>query len=154
MHEVGLASTIVDMVETAARREQFSRVARLHLEAGCLAGVDPDALHFALTAMVPGTCLAFAEITITSIAGTAWCPQCADMVEITHRAQPCPDCGALMLRALGGAGLSVRDLVVFEETQQADVAAHTPPASAAKPSPPSANSRGAADGAGERRPCA
>jgi hydrogenase nickel incorporation protein HypA/HybF len=57
MHELSLAGGIVSMVEAAAEREHFRRVAQLRLEVGALAGVEPQALRFALTAIVPGTCL-------------------------------------------------------------------------------------------------
>jgi hydrogenase nickel incorporation protein HypA/HybF len=50
MHELSLAGGIVSMVEAAAEREHFRRVAQLRLEVGAIAGVEPQALRFALTA--------------------------------------------------------------------------------------------------------
>lgn len=57
MHEISLAGGILRMVEEAAAREHFWRVSQLRLEIGALAGVEAQALRFALTAMMPGTCL-------------------------------------------------------------------------------------------------
>jgi hydrogenase nickel incorporation protein HypA/HybF len=115
MHELSLAGDIVRMVEAASAREQFRRVARLRLEAGALAGVEPEALRFALDAMAPGTCLEGAQITIDEPPGSAWCPHCAASVAVASRADPCPDCGNYPLRATGGTELRVLDLVVFDD---------------------------------------
>jgi hydrogenase nickel incorporation protein HypA/HybF len=115
MHELSLAGGILRIVEAAATRERFHRVARLHLEAGALAGVEPGALRFALDALVPGTCLEDAVITLLETPGTAWCLRCEASVEITSRAQPCPLCGKYPLKATGGAELRVLDLIVFDD---------------------------------------
>jgi len=64
MHEVSLAGGILSAVEAAARRDPFVRVSRLRLEAGKLAGVEIEALRFALEALAPGTLLAGAQIDI------------------------------------------------------------------------------------------
>jgi len=48
MHEASLAGGVLQLVEDAARREGFTRLISLRLEAGELAGVDVRALRFAL----------------------------------------------------------------------------------------------------------
>ena len=55
MHELSLAGSVLQLVEDAARRNGFRRVAMLRLEAGQLCGVEPHALRFALEALAPGT---------------------------------------------------------------------------------------------------
>lgn len=114
MHELGLADGVLRMVEASAAREHFTRVARLRLEAGALAGVETQALRFALDAIRPGTCLEGAEIEIDEPPGRAWCARCDDEVDIDSRADPCPRCGGYPLRVVGGTGLRVVDLLVLE----------------------------------------
>ena len=115
MHELSLAAGILQIVEAAAARDRFRRVAQLRLEAGALAGVEPQALRFALDAVAPGTCLEGATITIDQPLGSAWCPQCATSVPVAQRAEPCPQCGGHTLQATGGHALRVLDLVVFDD---------------------------------------
>ena len=103
------------MIEAAAVRENFLRVARLRLEVGVLAGVEPQALRFALTAMMPGTCLDGGEIAIDETPGLARCLSCAADVEIASHIEPCPRCGKFTLKATGGDELRVVDLVVFND---------------------------------------
>lgn len=114
MHELSLADGIVRMVEASAAREHFTRVATLRLEAGALAGVEVNALRFALDAIRPGTCLEGAQIEIDEPLGRAWCAHCNAEVNIDSRADPCPVCGGYPVRVVGGARLRVVDLLVLE----------------------------------------
>jgi hydrogenase nickel incorporation protein HypA/HybF len=114
MHEMSLAAGILQLVEDAAARESFSRVARLRLECGKLAGVEVSALRFALEAVSPGTCLEGARIEVDEPPGQAWCMPCAENIEIQARGDPCPRCGGWQLVARGGDRLRVVDLRVTD----------------------------------------
>jgi hydrogenase nickel incorporation protein HypA/HybF len=115
MHEMSLAGGILRVVEDAAARERFTRVKRLTLEAGALAGVEVHALRFALESMQPGTLLDGAAIEIDEPPGRAWCMPCACSVEISRRGDPCPRCGGWQLTPTGGTELKVRELIVLED---------------------------------------
>ena len=115
MHEMSLAGGVLRVVEDAAARERFSRVKRVTLEAGALAGVEVGALRFALEAIAPGTVLDGAAIEIDELPGRAWCLRCAETVAIASRADPCPHCGAWQLAPTGGTELKVRELIVHDD---------------------------------------
>jgi hydrogenase nickel incorporation protein HypA/HybF len=115
MHEMSLAGGILRLVEDAAAREHFRRVARLRLEAGALAGVEVQALRFALEAMTRGTVLDGADIEIDEPAGSAWCMPCGRSVPIRSRGEPCPDCGGWQLTPNGGTDLKLRELIVHDD---------------------------------------
>lgn len=112
MHEVSLAGGILRIAEDAARRERFSRVSTLRLEAGRFAGVEVRALRFALETLAPGTCLEGARIHIDEPPGRAWCMPCGGEVEIQQRTDPCPRCGSHQLHPTGGTELRVVDMTV------------------------------------------
>lgn len=115
MHELSLADSILRLVEDAAVRDRFRRVAHLRLEAGALAGVEVSALRFALDALARGTCLEGAQITIDEPPGRAWCERCETGVIISSRADPCPLCGGYPVRPTGGSELRVVDLLVQDD---------------------------------------
>lgn len=112
MHEMSLAGGILKVVDDAARRDPFTRVRRLHLLAGALAGVEVRSLRFALEAVAPGTRIDGAEIIIDEPPGQAWCLRCSASVVIGARTDPCPQCGSHQLQATGGTELKVVDLIV------------------------------------------
>lgn len=114
MHEVSLAGGILQLVEDAARRERFSRVTRLHLEAGALCGVEIGALRFALESLVHGTCLEGTAIDIDEPAASAWCLACSSSVHIRARGQACPACGSHQIQPTGGTELRVVDMNVID----------------------------------------
>jgi hydrogenase nickel incorporation protein HypA/HybF len=115
MHELSLAGGVLRLVEDAAQREGFTRVSRLQLEAGALAGVEVRALRFGLDALRPGTVLEGAEILIDEPPGTAWCLPCAQSIEIRSRADACPRCGGFQIQPTGGTELRVVDLWVHDD---------------------------------------
>jgi len=112
MHELSLAGGILRIVEDAAQRERFTRVAALRLEIGALAGVELSALQFALTALGPGTVLEGCELQFERTVGRAFCFGCGANVELTELGAACPECGAQRLQAISGTELRVLELVV------------------------------------------
>jgi len=115
MHELSLATGILDLVQEAARRDGFRSVGQLRLEVGALACVEAEALRFALEAICPGTCLEHAQIRIDTPAGAAWCNGCAQEVAITGFQDLCPACDGPLVRHSGGAQLRVLDLLVLDD---------------------------------------
>lgn len=114
MHELSLAGSILAIVEQAAAREGFARVARLQLEAGRLSGVEPEALRFALAAVARGTCLDGAQLQIDEPAAQGTCTDCGGAAPVVERGAPCPHCGSARLVPRGGDRLRVVELVVAD----------------------------------------
>lgn len=119
MHEVSLAGGILKIVEDAARREGFTRVTHLRLEAGTWSGVEVRALRFALEAMAPGTCLHGAEVAIDTPPAQAWCMRCSISVELAARGDACPACGGYQLQPTSGTALRVIDMLVEDAVEDA-----------------------------------
>lgn len=114
MHEMSLAGGVLRLVEQAQTREHFSRVARIRLEAGALAGVEVRALRFALEAVAPGTALEGAAIEIDELPASAWCLACSQSVEIRSRTDDCPLCGSAQIQPTGGTELKLAELIVHD----------------------------------------
>jgi hydrogenase nickel incorporation protein HypA/HybF len=114
VHELSLAGSIVRLVEQAAEREKFTRVATLRLEVGQLSGVEPQALRFALTAITAGTCLEGVSLELLEPPGLGWCEPCMAEVPLGSRADPCPQCGGYPVRPTSGDALRVLDVLVAD----------------------------------------
>ncbi len=112
MHEISLAAEILHLIEQARSKDPFEQVKYLRLEAGALSGVDISALRFAIDSMVPGTCLADADIEIDETPAIAWCTHCSQSVQMRDRLDICPQCGDAQLQPKGGTELRVLELRV------------------------------------------
>lgn len=115
MHELSLAGGILRIVEQAAERERFARVTRLTLEVGKLAGVEVEALRFALRAIAPQTLLAGAAVEIREPDAQARCRDCGELTPIKRRGDPCGHCGGWWLEPISGTELRVLELLVANE---------------------------------------
>ena len=112
MHELSLAGGIMQLVEQACRRKWVTRSNGSRAQAGALASVELSALRFALESLAPGTLLEGAAIAIDEQAGTAWCLQCKQTVQIFSRLDLCPLCEGVALQVTGGTDLKIVDMHV------------------------------------------
>ncbi len=115
MHEVSLAGGVLNLVEQAALREGFKRVAVLRLAVGRLACVELPALRFALTAVAPGTVLQGAVLEFDEPEGRASCLDCGEMVGMSAYGVACESCGSYRLQPTAGTELKVVDLLVSDD---------------------------------------
>ena len=112
MHEMALSESVLQIVEANARAKGFSRVLKVCLEIGDLAGVDRDALRFSFEAVSAGTLADHATLEIRQAPGQAWCMPCGRQIAIKQRFDACPDCGSYQLQVTGGDEMKVKELEV------------------------------------------
>ena len=112
MHELSLCEGVLQVLQHSAREQGFSRVKKVWLEIGSLAGVEPEAMRFNFDAVTRDTLADKAELEIVPIAGEAWCLPCAQTVPIAARFDACPHCGSYQLQVVGGEQMKVKELEV------------------------------------------
>ncbi|GAA3098986.1 hydrogenase maturation nickel metallochaperone HypA [Streptomyces echinatus] len=78
MHELSIATAIVEQAGEIARADGAGGVSSVTVRVGELAGVVPDALHFAFEVARDGTALAAARLVVEQVPGRAWCGECAE----------------------------------------------------------------------------
>jgi hydrogenase nickel incorporation protein HypA/HybF len=112
MHEVGLMQDALDLAVDEARRRGASRIHRLTLRVGRLAGVEPEALAFAFDVVASGTPAAGAEFTIEQVPVTCFCTVCRREFEPDDFVFRCPVCGGLSREVRRGRELELASLEV------------------------------------------
>lgn len=110
MHEVSLAEGILDAVMQSTPKN--TKVIRVKIEVGQLAGVDIEALDFAWISVRRGSVADEAILDIDRPIGQSWCMKCAQNVPISRLGDPCPKCGGYQLIPVSGDQLRVIDLEV------------------------------------------
>jgi hydrogenase nickel incorporation protein HypA/HybF len=97
MHELGIAQSLLEIVEQEARPYEGARVLRIQLRIGKLSTVVPDALRFAFDAITRGGMAEGAALEIVE-----------DPFMI------CPHCGAADVEMVSGRELEIRSMEICD----------------------------------------
>jgi hydrogenase nickel incorporation protein HypA/HybF len=112
MHEMSLASALMQLIPDQLAAANATRTTRVVLEIGALSHVDAHALRFAFEAVSDGGPAGGAELVIHEPPGRAWCLDCETPVAVTSRESLCPRCGGAKLLAQGGDEMRLVELEV------------------------------------------
>lgn len=112
MHEMALAEGVLQVIEDAAREQEFSRVSTVWLEIGTLSGVEVEAMRFCFDAVMRDSIAEGARLEIVAVPGTGWCMQCAVNVPMQEVFGECPRCGGHQMQVTGGTEMRVKELEV------------------------------------------
>lgn len=112
MHEMAIAESMVEIVESQARAAGAAKVLVVRVDIGALSHVEPEALAFCFEAVTAGGLAAGARLDIERSPGRGWCHDCMATVEIDSLGAPCPTCGGYKLQVSGGQDLRVKDMEV------------------------------------------
>ena len=112
MHEMSLCEGISQVLQTEAEKQGFSRVKKVWLEIGRLAGVEVEALRFCFDVVTRNTLAEGAQLNIIDVKGSAWCMQCEKSVSINQRFDECPVCGSYQLQMTAGDEMRIKELEV------------------------------------------
>jgi hydrogenase nickel incorporation protein HypA/HybF len=78
MHELSIATAIVDHAAEVARDRGATGVSAVTVRIGELAGVVPDALAFSFDVAREGTPVAGARLVVEEVTARAYCEPCGD----------------------------------------------------------------------------
>jgi len=112
MHEIGIASSILEAVEAEARRRPEAAFLAVGVRIGELSNVDRGALDFAFSALTRDTPLANLRLEIE------WCPRrercldCGAVFAVEDSRVKCSACGGERTATEGGAELDIDYLEV------------------------------------------
>ncbi len=112
MHEMSLCESVLQVLETEAQRQQFSRVNTVWLEIGVMSGVEIEAMRFCFDVIVRNTLADGATLEIIEVSAEAWCLECAQTVGIQQRYDACPHCGSFQLQVIRGEEMRIKELEV------------------------------------------
>ncbi|MBK7768444.1 MAG: hydrogenase maturation nickel metallochaperone HypA [Sulfuritalea sp.] len=98
MHEMSLAEGVLQLIEDAARKQQFEKVTTVWLEIGQLSGVEVEAMSFCFDVVTRDSIADGARLEIISLPGTGWCMECAMTVPMAEGFGDCPQCGGHQFR--------------------------------------------------------
>jgi hydrogenase nickel incorporation protein HypA/HybF len=114
MHELSIASAILDAVREEAGKRPGVHVKKVGVRIGALSGVVPEALTFGFSALVQGTDLDPLVLEIESLPRRQRCPACDFTFEVSGDTLACPRCAKEETLFAGGDELDLAYIEVEE----------------------------------------
>ena len=111
MHELSIAEGIVEVVERTARQNAVTRVKKVRVAIGELAGVDIPSLRFAWDSVTKDGVAQGALLDIDRPPGQAGCMDWSVNVPLKNFGEACPHCGGYHLTPTGGREMRVLELI-------------------------------------------
>ncbi len=118
MHELSIAQNIVEIVHQHVPEDALSGVRSVRLRVGRLSGIVPESLEFSFTAIISGTPLASAMLTIEHVPTLCRCGGCQGDFEASDFVFLCPACGGTDIKIISGSDLHVVDIELEESDIQ------------------------------------
>ena len=112
MHEMSLVESVRELIEAAARREEFSRVKSVRVEIGQLSGVEREAFEFCFDLAMRGSLVEGAHLEVLATPGRGRCLQCGREGALAAIYDPCEHCGEFPVDVLDGTQMRVIELEV------------------------------------------
>ncbi len=114
MHELSIASAVLDAVRQEAERHPGTRVTKVGLRVGAMAGVDCDALSFSFEVLVQGTEFEQVALAFESCPVRYRCRVCGDTFTVSDYDTFCPRCHRADTDCIGGTELDLAYLEMEE----------------------------------------
>jgi hydrogenase nickel incorporation protein HypA/HybF len=107
MHEFSLATNIVEIVTDSVKNAKKSKVLKIVLEIGELAGIEEEALYTALESLATDTIIADAKIATKNTKGVAMCNECKTEFNLSDIFTLCPNCNGYNKEIVSGKEFNV-----------------------------------------------
>ena len=115
MHEMSIALSIVEAVDTKARQEGAERISGIDLLIGKLAGIEPESLKFCFAAAAKGTLAEDAVLVIEDPEGIGECGECCMRFPVTFYYAECPSCRSLRIKIVSGEEFQIQSMTIEDE---------------------------------------
>ena len=126
MHELSIASSIVEAVTEAAAAYPGARVKEVRLRVGALASIVEDSLQFCWGLATENTPLADAALAINSLPVIVHCNACGIDAELDGvQSFRCPRCGQIAADLRQGRELEIETIELDEPDSPAAEQEHT-----------------------------
>ena len=112
MHELSIATNLLQLIVEQQKEHQFNRVSRIHLVIGEFSTVVPEALEFSFEIVSQGTVAEGAEIVIRTLPLVLKCHACGSEFETEPYMFVCPQCGSTEVEIVSGNELNIESIEV------------------------------------------
>jgi hydrogenase nickel incorporation protein HypA/HybF len=119
MHELGIAESILQIVQQSIPEEGAASVRIVRIRVGQLSGIVPDSLDFCFSAIVHDTPMRHARLEIEQVPLTSECRDCRKRFQVSEADFSCPACTSTNLELVSGRELEVVEIEMADESDGA-----------------------------------
>ncbi|HQV89041.1 MAG TPA: hydrogenase maturation nickel metallochaperone HypA [Nitrosomonas sp.] len=112
MHELSLAESLLQLIEEAAIKQNFTRVKTVWLELGQLTCVEQESLRFYFDVITQDSIAQQAKLEFIAILGHGVCDHCHRSMFIASHHTICSHCGSYALTITQGEEMRIKELEV------------------------------------------
>jgi hydrogenase nickel incorporation protein HypA/HybF len=112
MHELSIASSIVDTVLMEIEKQNLKKVLSVKIRVGVLTDIVPDSLLFGFDALTADTVLADTKLEIETVPIKGICSGCNNYFEVEEFTFVCPNCSSYDIEMKQGNELDIAHLEV------------------------------------------
>jgi len=109
---MSIALSIIDIVKEQAAKAKSKIIKEVELEIGTLAGIEFEALEFAMQAVTRNTMLDNSEIIIKKIEAESQCLDCNKKFEAFNLFNTCPKCKSYNTKLVSGKELRLKSILI------------------------------------------
>ncbi|HET8667446.1 MAG TPA: hydrogenase maturation nickel metallochaperone HypA [Terriglobales bacterium] len=117
MHELSIATAILDRVAAEAQRHPGARFTKVGVRIGEISGIDPEALSFGFECLVKDSEFDPLSLAIEFCPRIQRCLACAHEFPAPDSMTGCPKCGHAHTTCIGGEELDIAYMEVEEDTE-------------------------------------
>ncbi len=110
MHELGIATAVLQEARQEAQRHAGARLRKIRLRVGELSGVNAEALRFGFEVLARESELEPLELEIENCPRRQRCPACELTFTVANYDLTCPGCGSAQTEFVSGDELEVASL--------------------------------------------
>lgn len=110
MHEVSVASELLDIIFINAEIHNIKEVKKIVLKIGEFTCIQENALRFAFKAISKKTLCANAQLVIETVKAAAYCENCKQCFDINYTNKICPKCGQFSFNITTGYELLLESI--------------------------------------------
>jgi hydrogenase nickel incorporation protein HypA/HybF len=110
MHELSIATSLIEQVLEYAESGGLATVESVELEVGALMLIVPDALDLAFQAVCSGTLAEGAELKLMEVTARARCRDCGHEYAAAMHRYTCPECGQANAQIIAGQDIILKSM--------------------------------------------
>ena len=112
MHELSLATSLVEQVENILKERDFRKVITVSVSMGKFSGVERESFEFCFPLVCEGTLVEGAKLEVVEVPVTLECQSCSKKTVIEEPVLVCGSCGSSSVQIVAGREFVISSLEV------------------------------------------